>query len=186
MSLIEVLVALVIFAIGLLGAAGLQLSSMRSGQFSAAASTAMSLARDYGEMMQIVPASAISTSAGGTNVFVIDSANTLSTPPDCRGTSATCTAEQMAAFNVNEWVQRVRASLPGGRAVVCKDTEPRGSDGLYRWACDDTGTMMVVKFDWVSKDAKSPDAGKGELVYKNAGPKLVISLFGNQAEFVGP
>jgi prepilin-type N-terminal cleavage/methylation domain-containing protein len=57
MTLIEVLVALVIFALGMLGAGGLMLASLRSGQFSRNASIATSLARDYSDIMQMIPPS---------------------------------------------------------------------------------------------------------------------------------
>jgi type IV pilus assembly protein PilV len=182
MSLVEVLVALVIFALGLLGAGGLLLSSLRTGQFSSSASTAMGLARDYGELMQLVPASVVSTTTAGTSVFTIDTTNTLATPTDCKGTSATCTPQQAISFGVFEWADRVRNALPNGRAVVCKDSEPKTSDGLYKWACDEVGDLTVVKFGWASKAAS---AG-GDTAFTQDLPKLTIVLFGNQNEFVTP
>ena len=94
MTLVEVLVALVIFALGMLGAGGLIMSSLRSGQLSSAASTAIGLARDYGEIMQTIPPSVVSTGVGATNSFIIDTASTLSAPTDCKGSPATCTPPQ--------------------------------------------------------------------------------------------
>jgi type IV pilus assembly protein PilV len=182
MSLIEVLVALVIFSVGLLGAGGLILSSLRSSQFSASAANAMSLARDYGELMQTVPAAVISTSADGTSTFSIDTYNTLAAPTDCKGASTVCTVAQTVNFGVFEWASRVQKTLPGGRAVVCKDSTPKTSDGLYKWACDDTGDLMVVKFGWNSKNANA----SGETQYANDLPKLTIVLFGNQKDFIAP
>lgn len=185
MTLVEVLVALVIFAVGLLGASGLILSSLRSSQFSGNASIAMSLARDYGEIMQLIPPSVESTTASGTNDFAIDTASTIDVPSaKCKGTA--CNATQLIALNTWEWAQRVKGQLPGGRAVACKDSTPRdSSSGLYKWECDGSGNLMVIKFGW---EARSGPAGTGDdtIVAKDANnlqrPKLVITLFGNQQE----
>lgn len=185
MTLVEVLVALIIFALGMLGAAGLILSSLRSSQYSSNASVAISLARDYGEIMQMIPASVQATSEAGTgNTFAIDSSSTMNVPAQkCKGTA--CTGDQMTTWNVWEWAQRVKTELPLGRAVVCKDTDPKDTNGLYKWECDGTGTMMVIKFGW---KAKTGPAGTGDdnlnAVDTNnvVRPKLVVTLFGNQEE----
>ena len=183
MTLVEVLVALVIFALGMLGAGGLIMASLRSGQYSAQASVAIGLARDYGELMQLIPATVESTAATGSNPFFVDTASSMTTPPTCRGSGATCTAEQMISFGKYDWVQRVKSALPGGRAVVCKDTTPKDANGLYTWDCDNTGTLIVVKFDWA---AKVGPAGTGDDNLDDVRPKMVVTLFGNQTDFVTP
>lgn len=188
MSLVEVLVALVIFALGMLGAGGLILSSLRSSQFSTSASVAIGLARDYGDLMQMLPATVISTTGSATNSFTIDTAATATQPSE-RCTTNACTPTQMVAMGTWEWAERVKVSLPGGRALVCKDTDPKDSNGLYKWDCDNEGTMTVVKFDWV---AKTGAAGTGDdnLNAKDANnvvrPKMVVTLFGNQTDFIAP
>ena len=58
-ALIEVLVSLVILAIGLLGTLGLQLATLRSNQFTAQAAVAAQLARDYEEIVQMVPSATV-------------------------------------------------------------------------------------------------------------------------------
>lgn len=187
MTLVEVLVALVIFALGMLGSGALLLSSMRSSQFSSTASVGIGLARDYGDLMQMIPPSVISTGVGTTSSFTIDTAETGSTAPspDCQATA--CNPTEMVEKGTWEWAQRVKTELPGGRAVVCKDSNPKGTDGLYNWACDGSGDLMVVKFGW---NAKSGPAGTGDniLSAKDADdvvrPKMVITLFGNQTDFV--
>ena len=184
MSLVEVLVALVIFAVGLLGAGGLMLSSLRSGQFSASSAKAMALARDFGEMMQVVPATVVSTSTSNTSSFTIDTANSLSTPTDCKGNGATCTPDQLVSHGVFEWADRVKSTLPGGRAKVCKDSTPKTADGLYQWNCDGIGDLMVVKFGWFAKG--NTGSGNGDTSFTADLPKLTIVLFGNQKEFVTP
>ena len=184
MSLVEVLVALVIFAVGLLGAGGLMLTSLRSGQFSAASSKAMALARDYGELMQVVPATVVSTSTSNTSSFTIDTADSLSVPTDCKGTGATCTPTEIVSYSLFEWADRVQKALPGGRAKVCKDSAPKTADGLYQWNCDGVGDLMVIKFGWTSRG--STGSGVGDTAFSADLPKLTIVLFGNQKEFVTP
>ncbi len=186
MSLVEVLVALVIFAIGMLGAGGLILSSLRSNQFSTSASTAISLARDYGDIMQTIPARVESTAAGTTSAFTIDTDASMTAPSQTCQTN-TCTPDQMIAASTWDWIQRVKAALPKGRAVICKDTDPKDSNGLYKWDCDESGSMMVIKFGWV---AKTGAAGTGDdnLNATDSNnvvrPKLAVTLFGNQTDFV--
>ncbi|MFO1278239.1 MAG: type IV pilus modification protein PilV [Burkholderiaceae bacterium] len=188
MTLVEVLVALVIFALGMMGAGGLILSSMRSSQYSSNASVAISLARDYGEIMQLIPASVQATSEAGTgNTFAIDSSVAMTVPTQTCKTNA-CNGDQMIAWNVWEWAQRVSKELPGGRAVVCKDTDPKDANGLFRWTCDGAGTMTVIKFGW---SAKTGAAGTGDNILNATDannvvrPKLVVTLFGNQDEING-
>ena len=54
-TLVEILVALVIFAFGLLASVGLLLSSMQATQYSSNSVVASTLAREYGELMQMIP-----------------------------------------------------------------------------------------------------------------------------------
>ena len=188
-SLVEVLVAVVIFALGMLGAGGLIMSSLRSGQLSANASTAIALARDYGEIMQTTPPAAVSTGVAGNNAFTVDTLTSIpsSAPKDCKANS--CTPTEMVNFSTYEWMKRVTTALPGGRAVVCRDATVKDSaSGLYQWACDNDGTMMVVKFGWA---AKTGAAGTGDEILSatESGvvrPKMVVTLFGNQTDFVTP
>ena len=189
MTLVEVLVSLVIFALGMLGAGGLIMSSLRSGQLSSTASVAVGLARDYGENMQLIPPSVVSTGTGGTNVFTIDTETTMAEPSENCKTAACTDPLKMIAISNWEWVQRVKTSLPVGRAVVCRDSAPKDSDGLYQWACNGSGNMMVVKFGWT---ARTGPAGTGDdiLSAKDGNnvvrPKMVVTLFGNQTDFVSP
>jgi type IV pilus assembly protein PilV len=138
--------------------------------------------------MQLIPASVQATSEAGTgNTFAIDSASTMTVPSQkCKANA--CTGDQMITWNVWEWAQRVKTELPLGRAVVCKDTNPKDTNGLYKWECDGTGTMTVIKFGW---RAKTGAAGTGDNILSATDannvvrPKLVVTLFGNQEEING-
>jgi type IV pilus assembly protein PilV len=96
-SLIEVLVALVLLSIGLLGLAGLQASGMRVGQSSIHRSLAAQLAHDIIERMR-----ANAAGAGAYSIALGDAA------PACTG---------VAACDLRDWRLRLR-SLPAGTGAV--------------------------------------------------------------------
>jgi type IV pilus assembly protein PilV len=185
-ALIEVLVALVILAIGLLGTAGLQLASMRSNQFTAQAALATQLARDYEEIVQLVPSASISASEGTSTFSVLDtSVAGTATVTDCKGASVTCTKVQLSQYMLNDWKARVMTELPGGRAKVCRDSTPKettgAAAGLYRWNCDDQGDMLMIKIGWAARTDKTDKVMQA--INDDNRPRMVITAFGNQKDF---
>lgn len=182
-SLIEVLVALIIFAFGLLGAAGLQLATLKSNKFAASSAGAISLAREYGELMQSFPSAVITTSTG-TSTFFIDTATPFTSPlpSRCTGNSAACTTAQLAQASIEDWAARVSAALPGGRAEVCRTSEPRDAAGDLQWgACDNVGDLVVVKIGWLARN------DKGERLLEGSDrPKIVMPVLGNLRDFAAP
>ncbi|MGE0498229.1 MAG: type IV pilus modification protein PilV [Ramlibacter sp.] len=182
LSLIEVLVSLVIFAFGLLGAAGLQMATLRSNQFASSSATAVALAREYGEMMQSFP-SAIETTSEGTSTFFLDTANTIASPNPsaCNGSTVTCTPAQLSQALKEDWRARVKVALPSGRAEVCRDAEPRDASGELEWGgCDNTGDLVVVKIGWRAKN------DKGETLFTDDKPRIVVPVMGNLRDFAVP
>ena len=185
-SLIEVLVSIVILGIGMLGAAGLQLATLRSNHFTAQASVATQLVRDYEEITQMLRSAAISSSEGTSVLSGLDTATAdSSTIPNCQTTTATCDSGQLATFMLNEWKARVTTQLPGGRAVVCRDSAPKDTSGahagLYHWACDDKGDMLMVKIGWTGRADKTDQAQQA--ISSDDRPRVVMTVFGNQKDF---
>lgn len=184
-SLIEVLVSIVIFGIGLLGAAGLQLATMRSNQFTAQASVATQLVRDYEEITQMLRSADLSTSEGTNALSSLDTGTADTSTINCQSSSAACTPSELATFMLKEWKTRVSTELPGGRAVVCRDSAPKDtsgtSSGLYHWACDDQGDMLMVKIGWIGKADKT-DQTQQTISAENR-PRIVMTVFGNQKDF---
>ena len=185
-SLIEVLVSIVILGIGMLGAAGLQLATLRSNHFTAQASVATQLVRDYEEITQMLRSVAISSSEGTSALSGLDTATAdSSTIPNCQTTTATCDSGQLATFMLNEWKARVTTQLPGGRAVVCRDSAPKDTSGahagLYPWACDDKGDMLMVKIGWTGRADKTDQAQQA--ISSDDRPRVVMTVFGNQKDF---
>ncbi|MCA0324882.1 MAG: type IV pilus modification protein PilV [Proteobacteria bacterium] len=192
-TLIEVLVALVIFAFGLLGSAGLLLSSLQAEKYASNSVTATALARDYGELMQMVPDAASATSSAtssSTDTLMVDTSTVTATGSnDCTGTSKTCTPSQMIAALRNDWALRVKSPnyLPQGRGEVCRDSTPRNSSGELEWGdanCDKTGDTVLVKLGW---QGKKP-VGSGDSVdtswMTSDRPRIAVSVMGNLRDYV--
>lgn len=97
-GLIEVLIAVFVLAVGMLGLAGMQLAAKRASYEATQRSIATSLARDIVERMRANPdqlAAYVVTNIG-------DEASLLATPgTDC--SSATCTTANLAAYDLSEW-----------------------------------------------------------------------------------
>lgn len=129
-SLIEVLIAVLLSAIGLLALAGANVASIRYSKMSQYRGTATSLVADLAERMRankngaasyaltdnyetqgtaMAAAVAGATSAGARN-------GTHDTT--CETYAATCTAAQIAAYDLANWRLLVRDQLPEGAAIV--------------------------------------------------------------------
>lgn len=153
-TLVEVLVALFVLAIGVAGAGAAQLAAERTRQQSALMSEAAQLAASLGARMQAnAPASRLPDAANPYLALAYDAAS--DGPPGaavraCFGTTQ-CDPLQMAEFDLHETRQAVHSRFPGGRIAVCRDGAP-WDDSLqrYRWICtEDAEAPAVVKLGWI-------------------------------------
>lgn len=146
--MVEVLVTIVVVAIGLLGLAGLQVSGLRANTSSEARSKATLLASDIIERMRANPlgvdANAYSalnvTRVGGGGCSLATPAKICSNTSTTSATAVTCTATEMATFDAWVWgcgltpaagAQRggVINLLPNGSArVTCLDSTAGDGD----------------------------------------------------------
>lgn len=109
-TLVEVLVTIVVVAIGLLGLAGLQISGLRANTSSEARSKATLLATDIIERMRANPVGVDANNYGAINVTrlagggcsVAAPAKICSNTSTADATAIVCTSAEMAAFD--EWV----------------------------------------------------------------------------------
>lgn len=122
-SLIEVLVTIIVAAIGLLGFAKMQAAAVSNTQTSRVRSLvalqASSLASAmYGNRAYWGAGLAPSrfTSAAGA---IDDATGALSAPADCRAFS--CTTAQLAAYDVQTWAKNLHAHFPTATAEVACD-----------------------------------------------------------------
>ncbi|QOY95927.1 type IV pilus modification protein PilV [Massilia sp. UMI-21] len=150
-TLVEVLVALFVLAVGIVGAGAAQLSAERTRQQSALMSEAAQLAAALAARMQVNPA--VAQLPDGANPYLDFAYDAADGPPAagvlCFG-GAACTPAQLAAFDLHDIRQAVHAQFPRGRIAVCRDGSPWDSARRrYRWRCDgDADALPVVKLGW--------------------------------------
>lgn len=129
-SLLEVLVALVVISIGVLGVAAMQATALSGTHTSQTESLVAIQARSLADAMLAnsafwgspsAPASVTVTSAGAGAVTIAGS-TTLSTVANCNGSNggSTCTAAKMAAYDVQTWGVNFFSAIPNGSAATIK------------------------------------------------------------------
>lgn len=120
-SLLEVLIALLILSIGLLGLAALQTTGLRSNQMASMRTTATQLAYDISDRMRANPAGV----AAGDYVLA---------------GGVTPTGTSVAAADLIEWNLAV-TNLPGGRSSISQ------CDGTSVPPCDGITHIITVQWD---------------------------------------
>jgi type IV pilus assembly protein PilV len=166
-TLLEVLVSIVILSIGLLGSAGMLLQAMQSNKVAREQSTAARLGRELGDLMRANKDVAIAATSGANPYLVSNFTGTLpTTTVECYTTNCT-TSLQVAHWNIRDWLTRVKAELPGARAVVCFDSTPYvtsgSNEGIPQWACSNSGGTAVVKLGWATISSNSGTGADGGL-----------------------
>jgi type IV pilus assembly protein PilV len=159
-SLIEVMVALIIIAVGMLGIAKMQALALSttesSGTRSLVAIEAASLAasmhanRDYwmaGPPPSSFTVSVTTTGPGTTSVTVNDPTGVLSAAPSCGITTACSTgnASQIAAYDVQQWGAALAQVVPAALATItCNTNVPPSCDIQIVWQENITSTSNTV------------------------------------------
>lgn len=123
-SMVEVLVALIVISVGLLGIAKMQAvalastgtAKMRSLAAIEAASLASTMRADRA-YWGAIPANLTITTAGAT-ITASDGTLDAAPPGNCASTAAICASNQIAAQDLSDWVSSVNALLPGGTATI--------------------------------------------------------------------
>lgn len=108
-TLLEVLIAVVVLSIGLLGLAGLQTTGLRNNQDAFARTVATTLANDMADRIR--------ANMAGFNAGNYD--NTAAVTASCE-TNTGCTPQQMAQHDTALWNQAL-ATLPSGQGSVATD-----------------------------------------------------------------
>lgn len=137
-SLIEVLVAVIVLSIGLVGVAGLQAVSLKNNQSAFMRSQASALAYDLADRMR--------ANVPGANANMYDPTAKAATA-NCK-TSTGCTTQQMAQNDLYEWNAAITTYLPDGEGFVCIDSTPDDGTSAANPQCDGTGTLFAIKIWW--------------------------------------
>jgi len=98
-TLVEVLITIFVTAVGLLTVAGLQAASKKVNFETAQRTTATALAQD---MVERIRANATARSS-----YLTSDSTTKTLGTDCSAANATCTATDMAAFDLYQWGQKL-------------------------------------------------------------------------------
>jgi type IV pilus assembly protein PilV len=145
-SLIEVLVATLVLAVGVLGAAASQAISMRMRHDSDLMASAVRLASTLAERIRANPA------AASAYMFEFDAGSGAApAAPAVRCYSGTvCTPAQLAAFDIHDVKQSLAAAFPGGRIRVCRDQQAWNAVRQnLEWDCAGAaGAPTVIKIGW--------------------------------------
>jgi type IV pilus assembly protein PilV len=146
-SLLEVLVALLVISISLLGVAGMQAISIgntgESGYRSIAATQAASIAsamstnEQYWQTFQTAPGNA---TVSGSAVSIGGSSQTVKNCTSYGTTPVACSPSDLANYDLSTWGQQLQAALPGGTGKVTCNL----------WV--NSLTICQVEVDWLEKN----------------------------------
>ncbi len=149
-TLIEVMVALIVLVLGVLGAAAMTLSAMRDTKQSALRSTASALAYELGDLMR--------ASGSDPTTEAIFTGNGEAQIADCWVSG--CTPADMARNEFYEWKRKLAnptEGLPNASVVVCRDSTAANFSSPT--ACDNNAASgLVIKLQWDEKNNLARDA----------------------------
>jgi type IV pilus assembly protein PilV len=162
-SLIEVLVAVLVLTLGIIGAAGMQLTATRTSQQTLYHGTGLQIASEIADRIRANHHEMRRGDADNPFLHVDYDSSRVSNPdpPPASCYAAACDSGQLAAFDVYEWKRRVRDALPGGRLLICRDSLPWNEEqGALAWECSagsGEAASLVIKLGWRDKhDGREP------------------------------
>lgn len=141
-SLIEVLVALTIISIGILGVVGLQTNTQKVSRNAYYHSQAVIIMHDMSERMH--------ANAVATRNKLYDSKKPLRSST-CHSNTG-CSPKVMAQNDLYEWKTAIEQQLPQGHGVVCIDSSPNDGN-VNAPSCDNKGSHHAIKLWWYDTTA---------------------------------
>jgi type IV pilus modification protein PilV len=155
--LIEVLVAALLLAIGLLSMAGIQASAVRLTKEAEFKSTAVEISSAFGEYLK--------ANVGGLQSYGVNSGAFVVNPPaqnipgNCNGAGAACTPAQIAAEDLARTRELARTRLPSGQVVSNVVVGAAGqSDSVDFWVM------------WLPPESRSGDANVDNQIVSRCPP----------------
>ncbi|AWL03854.1 type IV pilus modification protein PilV [Massilia oculi] len=151
-TMIEVLVAMFVLAVGVVGASAAQLAAQRTRQHAALTSEAALLALSLTARMQAN--AQVASLPDGANPYLPLDYKALDASPPAGGAACfgagSCDPLALGAFDLRETRLALHRGFPSGRIAVCRDGAPWDADhGRYRWACSGDATAPVaIKIGW--------------------------------------
>lgn len=141
-SLLEVLIALLVLSIGLLGLAALQTVGLKFNTQSYQRTQAVLNAYDIIDRIRANP--------GGMNGGNYDNVALTAPPPaittDCGASQ--CSSADMATYDINQWKTSIQNLLSQGNGAICRGTLDLATLGCTPVA----GTNFQVGIQWIEND----------------------------------
>ncbi len=145
-SLIEVLVALLVLSIGLLGLAALQTTGLKFNHQSYERTQATLQAYDIIDRIRTNK-----SGAGGAVNTTYDNVSLGSVPgtTDCATTS--CDGTQLAEYDIRQWNNANAGMLAEGRGAICKGAFTNDANN-YPTGCNQSGSIYRIAITWKEND----------------------------------
>lgn len=117
-GLIEVLITMIIVTVGILGTLSMQNRSVHFNRGSMLQARASILAADIVDRIRTNPSQASN--------YRIGLNDSLANFTDCENPQASCSVQQLAAFDIGTWRQEISTALPDGKGEVMEVPGPGG------------------------------------------------------------
>ena len=169
-TLVEVLVALFVVALGVAGAAAVQAVAVRAAGEAGRLADGMRLASSLAERMRANPAAmALPDDANPYLQFDAEAGGALpAASASCYG-AAGCGPAELANLDLIETAAQLASRFPGGHIRVCHDAQEPDASGLLAWTC--TGgadAPIAIKLGWRDRQAV-PEAAPAPAVFLTLG-----------------
>ncbi|WP_371869207.1 type IV pilus modification protein PilV [Duganella margarita] len=161
-TLLEILIAMLVLALGILGGVALQLAALRARQQSVLLSQATQMATSLAERMRANPSQR-------DTYLTLDYDAVVEPAPGAPAAlchTGACSADQLALADLYEAKWQMRSHLPAGRVVICRDAG-LWSGGKLHWSCSSgVAAPTVVKVGWRGKrpDGAQDKSAAGDYV----------------------
>lgn len=179
-TLVEILVAIVVLSFGVLGVVGMQAAALQSNRSARNQSTAVALGRELADLMRGNKDVALATSTTANPYLIANYTGTAPTITANCFTGACAATKDVASFDMDLWLARVKAALPQARVVVCFDDTPYATaTGQPQWACNSAANQtLVVKIGWTQQALRASDAA---VKAADGQPGVVLPLIAGSA-----
>ncbi len=156
-TLIEVLIAVLVLAVGILGLMGLQINGKRTNYEALQRSAAVSLAQDMMNRIRANPSVATGGAVLNNNYDTGDSTlhsftaggvgggQITTAPTNCATTTATCSSADLAAYDLWAWEKKLDDAVTSNGLI-----NPTGCIDVDNTTATD-GSMVTVMVAWESK-----------------------------------
>lgn len=140
-TLIEVLVAMVVMSIGMLGIAGLQVATAKFQQGSRVRGMLAPMLSDIASRVRTnadqagdnaITGATYTSSYALSDTWDTQQSATLTVSKDCEKDGVSCTSAERSGYDMSTWRQRVRAAVPQGAALVSGD-RASGFQVTFMW-----------------------------------------------------